>query len=40
MLINTHMLMGRKIYENMDYDKKALISPCDSKLSVYKIDEN
>ena len=25
MLINTHMLMGRKIYENMDYDKKALL---------------
>ena len=25
MLINTHMLMGRKIFENMDYDKKALI---------------
>ena len=25
MLINTHMLMGRKIYENMDYDKNALL---------------
>ena len=34
---------ARKIKENrrvINYDKNALISPCDSKLSVYKIDDD
>ena len=34
---------ARKIKDNkrkIDYDKNSLISPCDSKLSVYKIDDD